>query len=167
MDQVPLPFVVSQEFTFALKEDVNIHVTCSSEALRKRQWTMHCVMNAGADDERHGWVDLVSKGTGKQVRNEETSRYHPSVDMYWQKNAWVDGPVMIQLTNKFVQEKKARYGDEWVLLFCNNLSAHLLPEVKAIFGSNQVLLVYFPPNMTEMIQPVNAGYGRSLRSAIG
>ena len=128
---------------------------------------MYCVVNAGANDDRHAWVDLISKGTGNLIKVEETSRYHPSVDMYWQKNAWVDGTIMVQLANKFVKEKKSRHGDEWVVLFADNLSAHLLPQVKEIFGSNQVLCVYFPPNMTEMVQPVDAGYGRSLRSAIG
>ena len=167
MDQVPLPFVVSQEFTFTLNEDVNIHMTCPSEALRKRQWTMHCIVNAGAGDDRHAWVDLVSKGTGKQISKEETSRYNKSVGMFWQQNAWVDGPVMIELAKKFVQEKVRRHGNEWICLFADNLRAHLLQEVKEIFGSNQVLLIYFPPSMTEMVQPIDAGYGRSLRSAIG
>ena len=53
MDQVSLPFVVSQEFTFTVNEDVNIHLTCSSEALRIRKWTMHCIVNAGNGEGRH------------------------------------------------------------------------------------------------------------------
>ena len=167
MDQVPLPFVVSQEFTFTIQEDVNIHITCPSESLRKRQWTMYCIVNAGEGDSRHAWVDLVSKGTGKRIRKEETNQYHKSVEMFWQKNAWVDGSLMIELAHKFVREKIKRHGDEWICLFADNLSAHLLPEVKEIFGSNQVLLIFFPPCMTEMVQPIDAGYGRSLRCAIG
>jgi len=54
-----------------------------------------------------------------------------------------------------------------VVLYADNLSAHLLPEVKRIFGEGQVLLIYFPSSMTEMVQPIDAGHGRSLRSAIG
>ena len=64
MDQVPLPFVVLQEFTFTVNEDANVHITCPSEALRKRTWTMHVIVNAGFEGKRHGWVDLISKGTG-------------------------------------------------------------------------------------------------------
>ena len=82
------------------------------------------------------------------------------MDMYWQKNAWVGSKVMIELALKFVWEKIERHGNEWIILFADNLKAHLLPEVKEIFGSNQVLLVFFPTSMTEMIQTVDAGYGR-------
>ena len=167
MDQVPLPFVVSQEFTFALQEDVNIHINCPNKALRKRKWTMHIVINAGDGNSRHGWVDLVNKGQGKRISQEEKARYNSKIDMFWQKNAWVDTNVMVELAKKFVQEKKQRDGNEWVLMLCNNLAAHLVPEVKRIMGENQVLLFYFPPSMTEMIQPIDAGYGRSLRAAIG
>ena len=87
MDQVPLPFVVSQKFTFTVKEDANIHISCPSEALRKRCWTMHVVVNAGNEDERHAWVDLVSKGTVTRIKQEEKEQYHTSVDMFWQKNS--------------------------------------------------------------------------------
>lgn len=63
MDQVPIPFMVSQEFMFTLEEDSNVHITCPSEALRKRCWTMHVVVNAGEGDDSHAWVDLVTNGT--------------------------------------------------------------------------------------------------------
>ena len=39
--------------------------------------------------------------------------------------------------------------------------------MKKIFGNGKVLLVYFPPAMTEVIQPIDAGYGRSTRCCIG
>ena len=74
---------------------------------------------------------------------------------------------MIKLATKFVAEKQRVHGDEWVVLFADNLSAHLNPEVKRIFGESRVLVIYFPTAMTEMVQPIDAGYGRSMRSAIG
>ena len=87
--------------------------------------------------------------------------------MCWQKNAWVDGPTIIKLAEKFVREKIERHGDDWFLLYCDNLAAHRVPDVRRIFGDNRVLIVYSPPSMTEMVQPIDAGYGRSLRMAIG
>ena len=74
---------------------------------------------------------------------------------------------MIKLAEKFVREKIERHGDDWVSLYCDNLAAHLGPDVKRILGDNRVLIVYFLPSMTEMVQPIDAGYGRSLRMAIG
>ena len=52
-------------------------------------------------------------------------------------------------------------------MFCDNLNAHLDEEVKQIFGDGKVLLFYFPPNMTNFIQPIDAGLGRSVRIEIG
>ena len=82
MDQVPIPFMVSQEFMFTLEEDSNVHITCPSEALRKRCWTMHVVVNAGEGDDSHAWVDLVTNGTGDRIKADEKARYHKGVDMY-------------------------------------------------------------------------------------
>ena len=74
MDQVPIPFMVSQEFMFTLEEDSNVHITCPSEALRKRCWTMHVVVNAGEGDDSHAWVDLVTNGTGARIKADEKAR---------------------------------------------------------------------------------------------
>ena len=47
MDQVPLPYVVNQDYTYTEHGDKTLYVKSSAEALRKRQFTMHIVMNAG------------------------------------------------------------------------------------------------------------------------
>ena len=59
--------MVLQEFTFTVSEDTNIQITYPSEALQTRCWTMHVIVNAGNEDERHAWVDLVCKGTSLSV----------------------------------------------------------------------------------------------------
>jgi len=50
---------------------------------------------------------------------------------------------MQKLAHKFVAKKQEMHGNDWVVLYADNLSAHLLPEVKRIFGEGQVLLIYF------------------------
>ena len=44
---------------------------------------------------------------------------------------------------------------------------HFDEEVKQIFGNDKVFLCFFPPNMTNFIQPIDAGLGRSVRIKIG
>ena len=84
------------------------------------------------------------------------------------KNAWVDSKVMREMATRFVEFKIEKHGhNTWIILFCDNLSAHLDDEVKEIFSAGKVFLCYFPPAMTEIIQPIDAGYGRSLRCEIG
>ena len=84
MYHVPLPFVILQESTFIFLEDVNIRINCPNEAMIKRQCMIHVVSNAGNGVLMYYWVDLVNKGLGKRIREEEKVRYHPIVDMIWQ-----------------------------------------------------------------------------------
>ena len=168
MDQCPLPFVVGQDHTFTNEEDTDVHIKCPSEALRKRQFTMHVVFNAGEGVHRAGWVDLVCKGTGKRIRAAEKALWDDRVDVFFQKHAWVDTDVMKDLAQKFVTFKTQRYGaDTWVLLYCDNLRAHLANDVKKIFGDSKVFLCFLPPNMTHFVQPIDAGLDRSTRIAVG
>ena len=52
-------------------------------------------------------------------------------------------------------------------MFCDSLRAHVANQVRKLFGDAKVLLCLFPKNMTEMVQPIDAGWGRSLRCKIG
>ena len=80
---------------------------------------------------------------------------------FWQKNAWVDSIVMQELAKKFVDYKNKKFGeDQWVIMLCDNLAAHVDNDEKKNFGNGKVLLVYFPPVVTEVIQSIAAGYGR-------
>ena len=81
MDQCPLPFVVSQDTTFTVASDNDVHIKCPGETLRKRQFTMHVVYNAGNGARRAGWVDLVCKGTGKRIRQTEKELLMPALSL--------------------------------------------------------------------------------------
>ena len=167
-DQVPLPFVVEQDYTFTTNDDTHPHIRAPSETLRKRQFTMHIVTNAGEGDKAHGWVDLVCKGKGTRVHLAEKELWDGRVSVNWQKNAWVDNDVMESLAHRFVRKKIEMHGEDiWVIAFCDNLKAHVNERVRDIFGKGHVFLCFFPPNMTHIVQPIDAGIGRSLRVAIG
>ena len=167
-DQVPLPFIVDQDHTYTTEDDEHPQIKAQSEALRKRQFTMHVVTNAGTGERAHGWVDLVCKGTGTRIRDAEKALWDERVSVYWQKNAWVDNAVMEELARRFVRRKIEKHGKEvWVIAFCDNLKAHVSENVRKIFGEGHVFLCFFPPNMTHLVQPIDAGIGRSLRIAVG
>ena len=75
--------------------------------------------------------------------------------------------VIIDIDRKLVAHKNEVCGEGvWVIMFCDNISAHLYPEVKKIFGINMVFLLYLPPNMKTFIESVDAGLGRSARLAV-
>ena len=86
---------------------------------------------------------------GRGSNKAEKNLYDNGISVFWQPKAWVDKVVMRKLAERFATEKNNKHGEDvWVLLFCDNLKAHLDEEVKRIFGDAKVLLFYFPPNMT-------------------
>jgi hypothetical protein len=173
VDQVPLPFIVSQDSTYTLGDDMDIQVSGHGKGdPRKRQFTMHIVMNAGVGFLRDGYIELICRGKimdGTRFSLAERSQWHPDVKMYFQKNAWMDRNVMAHSAERFNDHIKTRWGPEAkALLTCDNLDAHVFSGTKEIFGKEgRVFLFCFPPQVTEAIQPIDAGYGRSIRCAIG
>ena len=111
MDQVPLPFVVNQESTYTVDSDVNVHIKDPSEALRKRQFTMHLFVNAGEGEKRDGCTCLICKGAiiGWRKTIEKTA-WNKKVKVLFQKNAWVDTGVMILIAKYFVAHVRSIHG---------------------------------------------------------
>ena len=82
-------------------------------------------------------LDMVTK---LSIRPAERELCDESADGFWQKNTWVDTSCMWKLVNKCVAHKLDKDGPNiWVLDLCDNLGAHLVPEVKHM----QSFCVYF------------------------
>ena len=58
MYQVPFPFVFNYDSTFTKHDNNDIHISDPSDYLRKRQFTMHVVVNAGSGDKCQGFIDI-------------------------------------------------------------------------------------------------------------
>ena len=92
---------------------------------------------------------------------------HNNVKIFWQNNPWVDIGVVNYIENNFVEHKYEVTGeDAWVIFFCGNLSADPYEYVK-IYGANKALLFCLPPKMTNFLQPIDSGIGRSIHVEIG
>ena len=63
--------------------------------------------------------------------------------MLFQKNAWVDTAVMVDLAKAFVEHVKDKHNGLWVLLFCDNLGAHVADVVRATFAAGKVFLCFY------------------------
>ena len=107
MDQVPLPFVVSQDSTRTDEDDADINISCPNESLRKRQCTIHICVNAGDVNDRDGCTSLICKGAfiGRRKQIEKLP-WDERVPVHFQKNAW---EVM---DNTFFPEKKRKWRDK-------------------------------------------------------
>ena len=171
VDQVPLPFVVSMDNTYTTADDTDVQIAGTGKGdLRKRQFTMNIYVNAGKGKDADGYVELICKGKvidGRRYNKLEREAWQKDVPMYFQKNAWMDRPVMALSASNFTDHVNKRWGGKKCLLFCDNLDAHVCEETKTIFADGNVFLFCLPPSVTEAIQAIDAGYGRSMRCAVG
>ena len=62
-DQVPLPFVATQESNCALWDDMYMRISCPDESLRKRKSTMHVAVSASEGEDLHGHTSMICKGS--------------------------------------------------------------------------------------------------------
>jgi hypothetical protein len=150
-------------------DDVQIKGTGKGD-LRKRQFTMHLFCNAGSGEERAGYTVLIGRGQvlkGTRFSAAERAAWSKQVPFLFQKNAWVDTTVMEDIAKGFVVYVKEKHKGKRVLVFCDNLSSHLADSVKKIFREGNVVLCFLPADLTEAVQPIDAGYGRSVRCCIG
>jgi len=118
----------------------------------------------------NGHVDLICKGKnidGKYLRAYEQTSWNKDVSVFFQPNAWMDRDVMKRSASKFVKYIGRRHAGKKVLLFCDNLDAHICAEVKDIFAKGNVFVCCLPPRLTDSMQPIDAVYGRSVRNCIG
>ena len=161
-DQVPLPFVVSQDETFTTADDTDVHVAGHGKGdLRKRQFTMNIYINAGEGEDADGYVELICKGKclwGKRFSATEKAAWHKNVNMWFQKNAWMDREVMAVSAESFREHIKKRWDPNWkegdaltsALVICDNLDAHVAAETREVFAADQTVFVcYLPPSVTE------------------
>ena len=70
-DLVPFPFAVNHDRTFTTHDYNDIHISAPSDYLRKRQSTMHMLVNAGAGDKLQVFVGIFCKDTGKRISKRE------------------------------------------------------------------------------------------------
>eukprot|EP00978_Attheya_sp_CCMP212_P024283 scaffold76063_cov47-Attheya_sp.AAC.1 len=75
MDQVPLPFVVEQEWTFTSYDDAHVHIhCCGADGLTKRQYTMHILSMLEMDKMVFAISNSLQEASISQV---EKAGWHP------------------------------------------------------------------------------------------
>ena len=86
---------MSQDATYTTEIDQNAYISALTEALRKRQFTIYIFCNAGKREDRDSYITLVCKGSPNGWRTQiEKLTYNNNTHMLFQKNSWIDTPVM-------------------------------------------------------------------------
>jgi len=159
------------DHTYTMADDDTRQIAGTGKAdLRKRQFTMHIYVNGATGADRDGYTELICRGKrlfGVRLSRAEREAWNKNINMYFQKSAWMDRVVMAESAKRFCEHVARKHNGKKVLLMCDNLDAHICDDVKRIFGEGNVFLFCLPPSVTEAMQAIDAGYGRSLRAAIG
>ena len=121
----------------------------------KRQCSLPVIVRFCPEGQRPR-LAIIFRGGGKRITDDEKLTYHLDVDIYLQKNAWMDTSVCMEwgektITESCSQEKLSRY----VLLA--NLEAHTKDNFKKLVSSMNGVVWYRLTNVTNVWQPVDAG----------
>jgi len=164
-DQVPLPLVCDarRARTVDTKGAKRVWVRQPRGGLDKRQATVHLTLRAEGIQPK---PILVFRGLGKRISKAERLCWDPRVSVLFQKKAWVDRAVALEIAEIYARED-AIENDEENLFFCDNLDAQAVPAFRQAMAQKGGGLVWLvPPRKTEYFQPVDAGAGSHLKALV-
>mmetsp|Transcript_15468 Transcript_15468/g.27966 ORF Transcript_15468/g.27966 Transcript_15468/m.27966 type:complete len:290 (+) Transcript_15468:1230-2099(+) len=129
---------------------------------------MHICMNAGIGSDADAYIDMVARGKGTRISKAEKLAWNEEIPVHWQKCAWVDRPVMLQIAELFAEKVGERHGGAPVLLYADILDAHCHePVLTKLKTKGNVFMCFVPPGCTDSTQAIDAGAGRSTRVYVG
>eukprot|EP00794_Sanderia_malayensis_P014570 gene14571-16073_t len=163
VDQVPLPFVVGQDTTYATAGSEQVWVSQPSSGLEKRQATLQLCIRASSEQTVKPAIIFRGKGN---IKDDERSKYDSRVDVYFQEHTWMDEEVNMRwLRNTLTPGVK---NEKENVLFADNVSFQLAEAFHRECRTKINTIVYLlPPNHTDKVQPIDAGFGKTLKAKIG
>ena len=106
--------------------------------------------------------------SGKEnVSTEEKAQYDEGVDVYFQSCAWMDSDINMQWVTKTLAPGIGNSPEEKVI-FADNVTFQQDKKFHDTCGHELNTIVYLlPENHTDKIQPIDAGFGKTLKTKIG
>ena len=185
MDQVPLPFVDPGAYTYADKGKRRTWIKKHHESDDDRLCTMQlCISACHTQTVRaclifRGSLQMNLDSKSKKPKNSpegtppEAELYHEDVVCYFNETAWAT-PEFSRWWALNVWNADTCWKDQ-KLLICDNLQGQTakrpdtLVEPGSFVGDiakSNTILWNLPPNATDEIQPVDAGYGKQVRHMV-
>jgi hypothetical protein len=180
VDQVPLPFVNSQDTTYNEKGAKRVSINAGQDSLTKRQYTAQLAFRpelpprpadpaAAAVWDTHAHDQprpaLIFRGQGR-VPQREKDAYSSEVDVYFQDKAWLDRNLAeqwaLETWGAFIKAQEAAgvLPRRSMMLFLDNLDSQKTTEFMGAvnkFGPTE--LHFCPAGFTDQTQPIDDGYG--------
>ena len=126
--------------------------------------TLHIMIRGCAPGEkvREPHPVIILKGIGTKISARERAAYHKKVHVLWQRCAWADGAfmnawvVMLKDDPTFFNRKPKR-------LFLDSFAHKDEAFLKTLNDHYQTDVHFLPLGMTNLLQAVDAGVGRTLK----
>ena len=126
--------------------------TATRDSGDKRYYcTLQLTVSPGAKQVK---VMLIFRGQGKRLSAQERAVWDPRVHVEFQPNAGVDGDMVETYVKRVFKPFLVDNGIGEALLFMDNLAAQQTEDVRAMYTANAVVPIFFPPNVTDLLQPV-------------
>lgn len=145
----------------AEKSNHKVRVSTPDSGLEKRQCPFQVSFSPVQDKLR---IEIIFRGTGKRISEDEKAAYHEGVDVYWQTNAWADTNVSVQWVKRTLAPAIQDF-DEFIL-FCDNHEAQTSTQFKEEVRKLGGIVCYGVPNARDLWQPVDGGYGQLLKKLV-
>ena len=118
VDQVPLPFVLDQDKTYADKGSKQVWVSQPASGLEKRQATLQLCIRASGEQTIKPAIVFRRKGN---ITLDELAKYDKRLDVYFQDKGWMDIKTIKEWTERTLMPGILDTRKESVL-FADNVS---------------------------------------------
>ena len=184
VDQVPLPFVIGNDKTFETIGSKSVVITQPTDGLEKRQATLQLCFRPVQTDQNGDPVEeanavqpracVIFRGKGVRIKASERAAWAPDVDVLFQENAWVNRAIAVKWTELTWARQIAQchtpmtvegtVSGERTILFADNLEAQTCALFKEAIEKFKTSLFFYPPNETDVLAPLDAGFGKDVKS---
>jgi hypothetical protein len=114
-------------------------------------------------------LSVIFKGSGKRISAEERAGWHPGVLVQFSEKAWTTADTIAHWGDEFINwVRDDAYKKEGpVLLFMDNLGVQTDQAFRNRLISGGVTPWFFPPNCTDLVQPVDQHVAVQLKKEMG
>ena len=163
VDQSPILLQPGSATTLEVRGTSRVQIA-TRDAGDKRYCTLQLTVSPGA---RQVKVMLIFRGQGKRISAQEKAAWDPRVHVEFQPNAWVDGNMVETYVKRVFKPFLVEHRVDEALLFMDNLAAQQTEDVRAMYAANGIVPFFFPPNVTDLLQPVDHHLAQQFKKKMG
>jgi len=167
MDQSPIMLDCGSSVTCEKKGAVTVGVSRRKSSDKRFATLTICVRLDGGPSApvEQPPPSVIFKGQGK-ISQKERAAYAPGVIVQFQTNAWTDGKTLPEWLDGFCNWAKIKTDSGRKLFFLDNLKAQATPEFREELAKRGLVGWYFPPNTTDIVQPVDRHLAQQMKVKI-